>query len=152
MMKRFLTAIGFVLMALPSAQAGDTSPPAVKIPFTGFATNVSLGLQDKVEMWLTNPKAESVQTEGTFGGTSLVGTFRAIGRPVDGCAESMTCLQFQGTLSDLESGGFAEGMYTTWSMTMAIDADGGATATYSVGPLPSYDHSQSGVLQLVAAQ
>ncbi|MEM7059186.1 MAG: hypothetical protein AAF557_16495 [Pseudomonadota bacterium] len=147
MMKSIVAAIGLFIIAAAPAFTQNTPPP-VKIPFSGIAMNVSLGLYDTIEMWVTTPKAEIVKTEGTFGGKSLVGTFRAIGRAIDGCAERMKCLQFQGTLSDLEAGGFQPGIYTTWSMTMAIDADGDATATFTVGPLPGFDFSQSGILQL----
>ncbi len=131
--------------------ANAEGPPPVKIPFTGVATNVSLGLRDRVEMWITNPSEDIVQTGGTFAGEVLIGTFKAIGQAVEGCAERMVCLQFQGTLDGLEDGGFPEGVYTTWAMTMTIDPKGNAMATYSLGPLPSFVHDQNGMLDLKPA-
>lgn len=147
MLKTCLTAVALVVLtALPAAS--QNTPPPVKIPFVGVATNVSLGLRDSVEMYITNPTAEIVETGGVFGGQNLVGRFKAIGRPIERCAERMVCLQFQGTLAGLEPGGFQEGMYTTWSMTMTIDPQGDAVATYSLGALPSFPANQNGILQL----
>jgi len=146
MKKLILTA---VLLFIPITLAAKAEgPPPVKIPFTGVATNVSLGLKDRVEMWITNPSADIVQTGGTFAGETLIGSFNAMGQAVAGCAERMVCLQFQGTLADLEEGGFEKGTYTTWTMTMTIDPKGNAVATYAVGPLPSFVHDQNGILQL----
>lgn len=148
-MKSVLIAICvFLLMSTSIQRANAEGPPPVKIPFTGVATNVSLGLRDRVEMWITNPSEDIVQTGGTFAGEVLIGTFKAIGQPVEGCAERMVCLQFQGTLDGLEEGGFPEGVYTTWTMTMTIDPKGNAMATYSLGPLPSFVHDQNGILDL----
>jgi hypothetical protein len=151
MIRPLFAALCLFLAAAAPASAQSSAQP-VDLALEGMAVNVSVGVAAGVSMTIRGINTRTVTASGDFDNRNLVGRFQAAGRELP-CSDGHTCLQFQGVLLGLEAGGFDEGTAATYIMTLSIPADGSdIDGVFVLGPLPSFDYEQHGLLRLRVAR
>lgn len=142
----------FLAIAAAGPAPAQSSAQPVDLALEGMAVNVSVGVAAGVSMTIRGINTRTVTATGDFDNRNLVGRFQAAGRELP-CSDGHTCLQFQGVLLGLEAGGFDEGTAATYIMTLSIPADGSdIDGVFVLGPLPSFDFEQHGLLRLRVAR
>ena len=147
-MRSLIFAVCANLALLSTAAHADQRPDGSPISYAGEALNLSVGVPAKMTLEISALNDETWIASGEFDNENLVGSFKASGREVYGCAEEHVCLQFFGVLNGLEPGGFPEGTAATFELSLMFPPDDFGQGVYRIGALPSFDVPQFGRLLL----
>lgn len=124
---------------------------------TGFAENVTVGVEAGVTLQLTRFPNNTFALTGSFDHVTLFGDISATGVPpmstdgVNMCAEGHECMHFTGTLSLDQRSGFPNGTQTSFVMSLTFDQlENSAFAVFHVGPLDAFRFEQYGTIKFAA--